>query len=298
MFFRFLVLAFPLCLMARMSFSQKTSVRKVDCRDVIRTRSGRIVNCRIDAAFSTSVYFSTVPPMDTAEHFLSADSVQAIWPGTKRSRKLLIAKGGYPVKNDPVPEEYLKDFALPPWMKRRYVVLEGFYGASRLYGVAASPPNTYELLAKLRSAPQFILRAGYAGKHGFGGYVWGDMRTNATQNTQYKLTYRYVGGGAGVLYIVALSGQKDIGFFSAKAGIGYGTVRSKLSEIAQEDLTSQGGGMIFDVSSSFSFNIIRYVQLGIDLGAQYGQANAKVIEADTYENLGRVYLGLKIGVCL
>lgn len=280
------------------SFAQKSPAQDKECVDIIYTRGGRILNCRIDAVSGSDLYFSNSSRSPYSDKFLPKDSLRAVWPLSKRSRELLRDKSDIPVELTPPPPEYRNPSAGPDITTVRSVntLFEFSLAYSHMLGSNEATGSAGAPIEELRDAPQYTLRFGIASKSGFGGYLWGDARSSSASDAQYSFKYTYTNFGAGLLLLTPFSRKKDVGYVTTYLGLGYGGVEATARRSGSTGSTLSGGGLLMDLGLGLSMTIAKTLQLGIDSGLQRGTASLTNYGFTFKEDLGRIRLGGKVGI--
>lgn len=280
------------------SHAQNAPASEAECVDIIYTKGGRVINCRIDAISGSDVYFSNSPRSINLDVFLPKDSLRAVWPLSKKSRALLQDKPDIPVELTPPPPEYRNPAARTDISTARpfNTLFEFSITYSHMLGSNGSTGSTAALIEQLRDAPQYALRFGIASTSWFGGYLWADLRSSSASNLGYDLKYTYSNFGGGLLVLAPFTRKKDVGFVTTYLGLGYGGVEASARTTGAKWNSLSGGGALVDLGLGLSMTIAKTLQLGIDGGLQRGTASLTGTYATFKEDLGRLRIGGKAGI--
>ena len=278
---------------------QMIPVKERECIDIILTKGGRVLNCRIDAVFPNLVYFSVSPTSLYKDSYIARDSIVSVWLENSKSKKVFKTQVGYPVQTTPPPDTFRNKRYNPEQTKVKVLVE---YGISYCYmlgeNTALGPFGN--IISEIRRAPQYMGRLGLISHSKIGGYIWLDGRSKSgsefTRDGEYSLTYTYNNLGGGFAALVPLSNQKDIGYFSSNVGLGYGRIHASKLEPMFPKTSFTGSGVIFDFSLGATVSIAKKIQLGADIGYQKGTATVETGNGYVEEDLTRFRLGGKIGI--
>lgn len=277
------------------SYAQRAPASEAECVDILYTKGGRVINCRIDAVFASDIYFSISKSSVYTDKFLPSDSLRAIWPMTNASRSLFKDRATFPVETTAPPAEYRNQAAAAAASKGKvHVVVEGVLAYSHMLG-RNEGGNAANLVEELRDAPQYTFRFGVVGRTGLGAYGWYDTRSANASDNQFDITYSYTNVGVGIITLSPLSRKKDVGYFTGQFGLGYGGVDVDVKQTGYKEVSASGSGLVWDLALGVSFTIGKYAQLGLDGGLQTGTAQIDLGTTTVKEGLNRLRFGLKAG---